>query len=706
MSLDALFRPRSVAVVGASRNPGSLGNGIVQNLVQGGFPGPIYPVNPRPGEVLGLPSFPSLDAIPGPVDLAVMTIPSRYILDATRDAAAAGVKAIVMVTAGFKETGGEGVARETELLRIIREAGIRMVGPNCMGLLDTWVDAPLNASFAAVVPRPGRVAFASQSGALGEVILEIADDLDLGVASFVSLGNQSDVDASDLLEHWAEDERAQLILLYMESIARPARFARLARRIVCELGKPILAVKAGRSEAGARAASSHTGSLAGADAAASALLEQAGVIQVDTLGDLFTLAPGFAHQPCPAGRRIAILTNAGGPGILATDAADRYGLVLPELALETVAAMAGQVLPESSLSNPVDILAPATPEHYRVCTEALLADPSVHGLIVIHVSPVTTDGTAVAQGVLAAIRRADVPDKPVLTSFMNVHRGAEARDLLRQAGVPSYRLPEAAARTMAAMARHGERRSEADRTPPSLDPPPDAAAAQAIVEAAIARGGGDGQWLDFAEAMALLEATGIPVAAWRAVERVDEVEAFALEHGWPVVLKVDHPALLHKTEHGGVRPGLRTAGEAGAALSELRALLTASGGGGSVVVQPMLSGVETLAGISADASYGHLLAFGLGGVHVEVLKDVVFRVCPLTGPDASSAVRGIRGLSLLQGARGAEPADLSAIEHVLLRLSALVEAAPGIVELDLNPLFASADGAVAVDARVRVSREG
>lgn len=701
MSLEPLFRPRSVAVVGASRNPDSLGQGIVRNLVEGGFPGPIYPVNPKAGDVLGLPAFPNLQAIPGPVDLAVMTIPSRFILDAARDAAAKGVRAIVMITAGFKETGGEGVAREEELLRIISEAGIRMVGPNCMGILDTWPDAPLNASFAAVAPRPGRVAFASQSGALGEVILEIADDLDLGVAAFVSLGNQSDVDASDLLEHWADDERVDLVLLYLESIARPARFARLARRITGELGKPILAVKAGRSEAGARAASSHTGSLAGADVAASALLEQAGVVQVDTLDDLFDLAPGFGHQPLPAGPRLAILTNAGGPGILATDAADRFGLELPRLAEQTVAAMSGEVLAEASLANPVDILAPATPEHYRVCTRALLADPSVDGLIVIHVSPITTDSTAVAQGVADAVREADCPDKPVLTTFMNVHRGAEGRRLLRRAGIPSYRLPERAARTMAAMAGFAARQYEGV---PTMEfwPKADGQRARSLVEPALARAGAEGAWLDLTEAMALLDAAGIPVAPWQHVSRASEVEAFANEHGWPVVLKVDHPGMLHKTEHGGVRTDLRSSGEAEAALVDLRRLVADAGPGGRIVVQPMASGVETLAGVSADPTYGHLLAFGLGGVHVEVLEDVLFRVCPVAPRDAAAMVRGIRGLPLLRGARGAEPVDLDAIEAVLRRLSALVEAVPEIVELDLNPLFAGPKGALAVDARIRV----
>jgi len=701
VSLDALFRPRAVAVVGASRNPASLGNGIVRNLVDGGFPGPVYPVNPKPGDVRGLPSFPTLLAIPGPVDLAVMTIPSRFILDAVRDAAAKGVRAIVMITAGFKETGGEGVAREEELLRIIDEAGIRMVGPNCMGILDTWPTAPLNASFAAVAPRPGRVAFASQSGALGEVILEIAADLDLGVSAFVSLGNQSDVDASDLLEHWADDERVDLVLLYMESIARPARFARLARRITGELGKPILAVKAGRSEAGARAASSHTGSLAGADVAAQALLEQSGVIQLDTLDDLFDLAPGFGHQPLPQGHRVAILTNAGGPGILATDAADRFGLELPELAGQTVAEMTGRVLPEASLANPVDILAPATPEHYRVCTRALLQDPAVDGLIVIHVSPITTDSAAVARSVIDGVAEADAPDKPVLTSFMNVHRGAEGRRLLRRAGIPSYQLPEPAARTMAAMARFAARRHAGVPTL-ELWPKAEGMRARELVAPALRRAGPEGAWLDLAEAMALLEAAGIPVAPWQIVDRAARIEAFADRHGWPVVLKVDHPALLHKTEHGGVRTDLRSSGEAESALVELRALLRKAGPGGRIIVQPMASGVETLAGVSADPTYGHLLAFGLGGVHVEVLKDVVFRVCPVAPRDASAMVRGIRGLPLLKGARGAEPADLEAIEAVLRRLSALVEAVPEIVELDLNPLFAGPRGAVAVDARVRV----
>jgi acetate---CoA ligase (ADP-forming) len=708
VSLDALFRPRSVAVVGASRNPKSLGHGLLRNLLQGDFDGPVYPVNPNADSIQGVEAFPSLQAIPGPVDLAVVTVPARLVLDAARDAAAKGVRAMVTITAGFKEIGGDGVAREAELRRIIRDAGIRMVGPNCMGLISTDVGFLLNASFAAAPPRTGPVAFASQSGALGEVILELANEVDIGMSAFVSLGNKTDVGGTDLVEHWGADERTKLILLYLESIDEPERLARVARRIT-HSGKPILAVKAGRSEAGARAASSHTGSLAGADAAASALLAQAGVIQAETIDDLFTLAPGFAHQPLPAGRRIGILTNAGGPGIMATDAADREGLELATLTSDSVVAMAEAVPAEASLRNPVDILAPALPEHYRACTEAMLADPAVDGLIIIHVSPVTADAEAIARGVLEGIDAARArggAGKPILASFMNPSRGRPGRRVLRDAGIPAWRFPEQAVHTMATMARYKELIERPAGRFVELEPALHISRARDVVHSALVRMANKRLtecWLRFDEAMALLRACRIPVAPWAMAWNADAAVAFSQGRG-PIVLKADSDTVLHRTEHDAVAIDLHDEAEIRASWAALRARLDEIPGDHRIVAQEMVrDGVETLAGVTVDPALGHLLAFGLGGVFVELLKDVVFRLAPLSDRDAELMVRGIRGLPLLEGLRGSERVDLDGLQTVLLRLSRLVEEIPEIREIDLNPMFARASTQTVVDARIRVS---
>lgn len=706
MSLDPLFRPRSVAVVGASRNPGSIGWAVVHNLLSTGFQGPVWAVNPHARSVHSLPSWPSLADVPGEVDLAVLTVPRDGVLPAVLDAERKGVKALVTITAGFKEASADGARLEAQITEVVRRSGMRMVGPNCMGVLSTDPDVRLNASFAAHEPPPGPVAFASQSGALGEAILETARDLGLGISAFVSLGNKADVSGNDLIEHWGKDPRTRLVLLYLESFGNPQRFARLAREVTRTQGKPIIAVKSGRTRKGAEAASSHTGSLAGGDAAVDSLLAQCGVLRAGTVEELFAMAQAFAYQPLPQGRRLGILTNAGGPAIMATDAAVTQGLDLPTLGELTLARMRSVLPAEASLRNPVDMIASAGPAKFRECAAAMLADERLDALLVIFVAPATTDAAAVARAIAESVAEARAqagPQKPVLVCFMGRPRGDEGMAHLRRQGVPVYAFPEAAVLALEAMTRFQAFRTRDPGQVPALDPAPDRRRARAVIDA-CAPG-----WLPFDRAMDVLGCYGIPVAPWAIVDSPEAAEAFARVHGYPVVLKVDSDAVLHKSERGAVQVDLRNARELRGAFWEIDHNLRGVEGPRRFVVQAMVQGgKECIIGASADPAFGHLVAFGLGGVFVELMKDVVFRLAPVTDVEAREMIEGIKGYPLLAGARGQAPVDLRALQDVLLRFSQLVADLPEIAEIDLNPFFAHSDASrqAAADVRIRVTRSG
>lgn len=707
-SLDAILRPSSVAVIGASRREGSIGREILRNLIQFGFQGPVYPVHPKSRHVLSLRAWPSVEDIPDPVDLAIVVVPQPLVVDVVEQCARKGVKGLVVITAGFREIGPEGAAEEARLQELVRQHGMCMVGPNCMGVLNTSPDVRLDASFAATQPLVGNAAFASQSGALGEVVLATARDVSLGISQFVSLGNKADVSGNDLLEWWATDPQTQVVLLYLESFGNPRRFARLAREVTRTHGKPILAVKSGRTRQGARAASSHTGSLAGGDRAASALFAHSGVVRCDTVQELFDKALGFSNQPLPPGNRVAILTNAGGPGIMATDAAVYFGLEMAELSEETRAALAAVLPPEASVANPVDMIASANPEQYRACTEILLADPGVDGVLTIFVSPVVTDPAAVAEGIVAGAKagreRASVP-KPVLACFMGREHGDRGIAILREARIPTYPFPESAADTLASMARFarwralepGEYRSfEVDRS-----------RARAIVERARAEGR---EWLGVEESLALVEAYGIPTVPMRRVSTPDEAIAFAEQVGYPVVLKVDATEVVHKSDVGGVQVDLRSPGEIKGAFWDLNEILAARGieGRGHLVQKMVTGGQETIIGAVGDPTVGHLIMFGLGGVFVELMRDVAFRVHPVTDLDVRRMMAELKGAPLLHGHRGAPPVDVAQLEEAILRLDQLIGDFPEIAEMDLNPFVALPEGrrSACVDARVRLDPTG
>jgi len=688
-SMRRLFEPDVVAVIGASAERGKLGAEILHNL-RARFRGAVVPVNPKHGEVLGVPCYPRLTEVPGPVDLAVIVIPAAGVEAAVDDCVAKGVQGIVVITAGFSEVGEEGRRRESALLEKVRAAGIRMVGPNCMGLVNTDPNICLDATFAPVYPPEGRVALSSQSGALGLALLDFADKLNLGISTFVSVGNKADVSGNDLIQYWAEDPRTDVILLYLESFGNPIRFSRIARRVARR--KPIVAVKSGRSRAGSRAASSHTGALAESDQVVDALFRQAGVIRTATLEELFDVAMLLAHQPVPNGRRVGILTNAGGPGILAADACEARGLELPSPSAMTVAGLRAFLPPAASVANPVDMLASASPEHYRRAEQILLADEGLDSLLVIFIPPIAANAEAVAA---AIVEGASGAQKPVLATFMSA-RGAPPA----LAPIPCYPFPESASIALARAAAYGEwRRRPPGKIPDYTDLAVDSA--RALISRALERGGG---WLSPAEVEQLLTAFGIPAAPARLARTENEASEAAGSLGFPVALKAVGPAILHKTEVGGVRLGLADAGAVAAACRELKERLGSDLTG--FLVQPMVrGGVEVIAGMTLDATFGPLIVYGSGGTLVELLADVAFRLHPLTDADVEAMLDEVRGTALLRGYRGAPPADEAALKDLLLRLSALVEACPEVREIDLNPVKVLDRGVRVVDARVRVERK-
>ncbi len=689
-SMRAVFEPASIAVVGANRARGRIGSEVLHNLVAGGYTGRLHAVHPAAASVDGIAAYARVTDIPGPLDLAVICVPAAQVIPVVNDCIEKGVKAVVVISAGFGETGEAGRQLEAELLERVRGAGIRLVGPNCMGLINTDPAVRMNATFAPVEPPAGRVALSTQSGALGLAILDYARSLQIGFSTFVSIGNKADVSGNDLLQYWEQDPRTDVILLYVESFGNPRKFTQIARRVART--KPIVAVKAGRSKAGARAASSHTGALAASDAVVDALLHQAGVIRTRTLEELFDVAALVSTQPLPRGRRVAILTNAGGPGILAADACEAQGLEIGALSDRTVATLRSFLPVAASVANPVDMIASASAEHYERALAAMLEDDLVDAVLVIFIPPLVTRGEDVAQ----AIRRASMtrPEKTVLAIFMSAEPGST---LL--APVPSFRFPEAAATALARAADYGEWRRQPDGTTPEFHDV-DRDRARLVVDRALERGGG---WLTPDEAHALLLSAGISVAAQAVV--TSEAAAVDAAHrlGYPVVMKAIGPEILHKTEVGGLRLNLETAEAVRQAWQDLTARLGSSMTG--ALVQPMVSGgVEMLVGAVEDPVFGPVLACATGGTMAELLADSQCRLHPLTDRDAAEMVAGLRGAALLRGYRGAPPADEAALRDALLRLSAIVGICPEIQELDINPLRVLTRGAVALDVRVRVER--
>jgi acetyl coenzyme A synthetase (ADP forming)-like protein len=704
-SLRPLFRPHAVAVVGASRDPSSIGFKILEALVLHRFQGPVYPVNPRAAVVGSIRAYASVRDIPEPVDLAVVAVPRHIVPGVVDECAERGVKALVVITAGFAEVDAEGRQLQQQLVDKVRGYGMRLVGPNCFGVLNTDPTVRLNATFSPLFPPPGRVALSSQSGALGLAILSLARRLQLGLSTFISVGNKADVSGNDLLQYWEEDEHTDVILLYLESFGNPRRFARLARRV--SRRKPVVVLKSGRTRAGSRAAGSHTAALAASEVAVEALFQQTGVIRAETLAEMFELAAVLGSQPLPKGRRVAIVTNAGGPGILCADACEAGGLLVPELSSATRQRLSAFLPLQASLSNPVDLIASAGPEHYRQAVETLLASDEVEALVVIYI-PVDPSQRlqvldAIAAGV-AAGRQAGGADTPVLACLLAEGEASGPWQLARET-IPTFAFPEAAARALGKVADYAQWRVRPVGMYLEFDDARPQEARALCQQALAARGPG---WLTTEATRRVLAAMGLPVAPGGVARSADAAVALAKSLGFPVAVKLASHRIVHKTEIGGIALDLRDEAGVRGAFEAIRQRLAQAGQPEAmegVLVQPMVTGgVEVMVGVTADPLFGPLIAFGLGGIHVEILGDVVFRITPLTDSDAREMVRAIRGFRLLEGYRGHPPADVAALEEVLLRVSLLVEEVPEIAELDLNPIFAlpPGRGCQIVDARLRV----
>jgi len=669
-SLKSFFQPRSVAVIGASARRGTIGGELFRNVIAADFDGAAYPVNSKGEPVGGVPGYRSVADIPARVDLAIICVPGEHVFAAAESALRSGVRALCVISAGFAETSSEGLERQEQLLALVRAHGARMIGPNCLGVASTA--RRLNATFARRAFPPGRVAFSSQSGALGLALLEQADARGLGLSAFASIGNKADVSSNDLLEYWEDDPETDVVLLYLESFGNPRKFGRVAARVART--KPILAMRSGTSNAGARAAASHTAALAGSDAVVDALFRQAGVLRASTLQELLETAVLLTALPAPAGNRVAVLTNAGGLGILCADACDAQNLSLPELAAETLLALSEVTPPEASLSNPIDLLGSANAALYERVLPLIQADPNVDAVIALFVPPVVENAHAVEE-VLA--RYAKSSEKPLLSVVLSADGTAHG----------GFEYPESAARALGLAAQRAAWLRRPAGTTPEMSV--DAAAGRAIVAAAP-----DG-WLEPEAAQALLTAYGIPLVGERHAGTPDEAAAVAVELGLPVVVKTA-AAGAHKTETGGVALDLRTAAEVHEAAARM---------GGPVVVQQYLTeGTELLAGLVQDPVFGPLVAFGPGGVLAELIGSANFALAPLTDVDAGELIGTGKAARLVDGWRGAPAADRAALTDLLHRLSRLAVDLPEVSELDLNPVLARPDGCVAVDARIRITR--
>lgn len=694
-TLDAIFKPKSIAVIGASNKPGSIGNVIVNNLLRYEYKGKIFPVNPKVDKIDWLQCYPAVTAVPEDVDLAIIVVPRDFVAAALEDCGQKGVKGVVVITAGFKEIGGEGIEKENELLDIVKKYGLRMVGPNCYGIVNSAYDISLNCTFSKLNPPRGGVAFMSQSGALGEVVIDYTSKLNIGFAQFASVGNKADVSDIDILRYWKDDPACKMILLYLENIEEPKEFVALAKEITEK--KPIFAVKTGRSQAGAKAIGSHTGVLAGGDAATDAVFKQCGIIRTDSIAELFDVARAFTHQPLLKGDRIAVITNAGGPGILATDAVEMLGLKMATFEPRTIDYLRANLISVAAVNNPIDVIASGGPDSYAAAMEAVLTDRNVDGVICIFVPPILVDSHAVL-GAIADKIKMHHNNKTVLACLMGSPDGVAGSHLLAEINVPAYLFPESAARALKAMYDYNKQLSRSQVKLPKFKV--NYQAAKKIIERATKTGHPE---ILGSDAYKLLQAYGIPVGKTMVAKTSQELSAAIAKIKPPVVIKIDDPAISHKSDVGGVIVGLNTKAEI---LKVFQAMKRKFGGRknefAGVIIQEMVEGgVETIIGMNHDPTFGPVMMFGLGGIFVEILKDVSLKLNPLTDIDADEMIKSIKGYPLLAGTRGRKGVNLEMIKETLLRLSQIVEDFPQLKSIDINPFIVDSDlkRSKAVDAR-------
>ncbi|RLE02556.1 MAG: CoA-binding protein [Candidatus Aminicenantes bacterium] len=699
-NLDALFYPTSVAVIGASRQPGSVGHSLLANLIDSRFQGIIYPVNPRAKGILGLKCYSSVLEIPDPIDLAVIIVPAPVVNQILEECGQKGIPAAVIISAGFKEIGGAGLKREKEIKQTAAKYNIALIGPNCLGLINTDQRVSLNATFGTQFPRPGNISFISQSGALCVAVLDYAKEANIGFAKFISMGNKAGLTENELLRYLQHDEQTEVILMYLEDLVNGREFMSIAREITSHKShpKPIIALKAGRTLVGARAASSHTGSMAGSDKVYDAIFQQCGVLRGETLEEVFDYVKAFAHQPLPQGNNVVIITNSGGPGILATDSCIAHGLNVLPLPEKARTKLRQALPPTVSLNNPIDLIAEAQAETYAAALDILLAESAVHSALVILTPTAFTRVEEIAQVIVRVAKRRR---KPVVCCFLGVYDVSRGIEILEENGLPDYRFPESAARVLAQLTKFSwwvKRPSTKVKKYPVKK-----GAARRILRQVQAQGR---NFLLEPEAYQVLQAYGFPVVKFKVASSEAEAVQAAEEIGYPVVLKVVSPNIIHKFDVGGVRLDLHTAEEVKQAYQEIiencrrkvpRAQLT-----GIIVEEMVPTGQEVILGMNRDEQFGPILMFGLGGIYVEALEDVTFRLAPIRELTASRMISQTKAYKILQGFRGGPQYDVPAIEDCLKRLSQLVTDLAEIKELDINPLrvFEKGQGCLVIDARI------
>ncbi len=705
-SLDAIFRPKSVAVIGASRREEAVGYAVFKNILMGGFQGIVYPVNPKAESILGVRCYPSILEIPNEVELAILIVPAQAAVQTFRECMEKGVKGAVVISAGFKEIGAEGALLEKEIARLSLEKGIPLVGPNCLGVINTDAAVAMNASFARSMPKAGNIAFISQSGALCTAVLDYAKGVNIGFSKFISMGNKANVTELELLEYLGQDAQTDVILMYLEDLSHPRELIEVCRKISGdkEHSKPILAIKSGRTVQGAKAASSHTGSLAGSDEVYTAIFAQAGILRVDSVDELFDYAKAFSGCRLPSGNRMAIVTNAGGPGIMATDACVRYGLEMASLSDKTRAELKKYLPPTASTMNPVDVIGDAQHERYEAALKAVLKDKQVDGLIVILTPQAMTDIEEIAEVIGKIVLKSK---KPVLACFMGIVDVSKGVAILEKWKVPHYRFPESAARALAGMARYAAwiSRPRTECKQFAVD--------QEKAHSVFQKAGREKRKVltDF-ETMGLLAAYGFPALAMELCKTPEQAAAAAERIGYPVVLKINSPDILHKIDVGGVQLNLDSSKEvfkqAGDLLARIGKKMPQAKILGVTVQKMSSKGREVILGIKRDPQFGPILMFGLGGTYVEVMKDVTFRLAPIRQLGAYNMIHSIRGYKILEGVRGEKSADLGKLEECLERLSQLAMECPEIEELDINPflVYEKGRGGVVLDARILLRNAG
>jgi acetyltransferase len=699
MSLQQFFSPRSVAIVGASREKGKVGYEILVSLRRGKFPGKIFPINSKATEVEGLKCYPDLKSIGEVPDLAVVVVPAKFVIEIMEQCAQLGIKAVVIITAGFKEVGEAGRRLEEQVVAIARRSGIRVIGPNCLGVMVP--SSKLNASFGGDLPVPGAISFMSQSGALMSAILDMANANGIGFSKLVSFGNKCDVNDLDTLLAFGADPETRVITGYLESISQGEQFIQAAEKISRE--KPILLMKSGGTSAGAKAASSHTGSLAGGEAAYVCVFERTGMIRCPSIKCQFDYAQAFAYQPLPAGKRVAVVTNAGGPGIMAADAIEREGLSFAKLTSATESALAAQLPAAANIHNPIDVLGDALANRYEFAIATALADPGVDVVLVLLTPQAMTECTATAEA-LARVSKKN-PSKPILACFMGALKIHDALQVLRVNRIPQYDSPESAARTIRVMCDYAAWKVRPARTFKQF--PVDKATVQRIIDHALQAGERE---IGEAEAKEVLQAYGLQVPRGVLAKTAAEAVKAASDIGFPVVMKIVSPEIIHKSDVGGVKVGLADAGQVQEAYEGMMRRVAQNKPDAHIlgvsIQQMCMSGQELILGMNRDPQFGPMIMFGLGGIMVEVLKDVTFALAPITADDAKTMIEKTRAYKLLQGVRGQPGVDLPVLIDTLLRISQLVTDFPQIKEMDINPFKIGPAGtpAMAVDGRMSVEK--